>query len=123
MNIQKNTFNILLLFTLSNCVPTGTAFLGPGITVAKTGNIYQAGLSYSSNMVVSKLTGKSTSENIKSLFDDNINEEEKNYKSTSENTKLLFASNASEDKKKEKNLKLEKNDSEDFINAVKNLLK
>ena len=36
---------------------------------ASTGNIYQAGLSYGSNQAVKKITGKSTTENIKGLVD------------------------------------------------------
>ena len=38
-------------------------------TLASSGNIYQAGLSYGSNQAVKKVTGKSTTENIKSLVD------------------------------------------------------
>ena len=40
---------------------------------------YQAGLSYGSNQAVKKITGKSTTENIKSFVDDNkikVEEEE-----------------------------------------------
>jgi phosphoribosylaminoimidazole (AIR) synthetase len=37
--------------------------------MASTGNVFQAGLSYGSNQAVKKITGKSTTENIKSLVD------------------------------------------------------
>ena len=45
------------MLTLTNCAPTGTALLGPSIlgpafTAAKTGSIYQAGLSYGSSHVI-----------------------------------------------------------------------
>ena len=36
-------------------------------TLTSSGNIYQAGLSYGSNQAVKKITGKSPTENIKSL--------------------------------------------------------
>ena len=45
------------------------ALLGPAYTLASTGNIYQAGLSYGSSQAVKKITGKSPTENIKSLID------------------------------------------------------
>ena len=43
------------------------ALLGPAYTMASTGNVFQAGLSYGSNQAVKKITGKSPTENIKSL--------------------------------------------------------
>jgi hypothetical protein len=50
-----NKFIILFLFlTLTNCVGPGTALLGPSITVARTGSLYQAGLSYGSSHVIKK---------------------------------------------------------------------
>ena len=61
------TFYLLLLFLLTNCIQTGASLLGPSITVAKTGNIYQAGLSYSTNKIIESQTGKTTSEHIMNL--------------------------------------------------------
>ena len=43
----------LFLF-LTNCAAPGSAFLGPSITAARTGSVYQAGLSYGSSHVVKK---------------------------------------------------------------------
>lgn len=43
-----------LLLMLSNCVPNGMALLGPSVTVATTGNVYQAGISYGSGQIVNK---------------------------------------------------------------------
>ena len=48
---------ILLLF-FSNCTTPGTALLGPVITGAKTGSVYQASLSYSSSKIVNQLKTK-----------------------------------------------------------------
>ncbi len=39
------------MFFLTNCTLTGTAFLGPIFTGAKTGSVYQASLSYGTNRV------------------------------------------------------------------------
>jgi hypothetical protein len=38
--------------------------LGPAITVATSGNIYQAGLSYGTNLTIKETTGKSPSEHV-----------------------------------------------------------
>ena len=51
------------MLILTNCYPPGAALLGPSITVATTGNIYQAGLSYSSGQVLKK--AKESIEKIK----------------------------------------------------------
>jgi hypothetical protein len=68
MILNKIIAGLFLLFFLNGCVQTA-ALLGPAYTLTSTGNIYQAGLSYSSNQAVKKITGKSPTENIKSLVD------------------------------------------------------
>jgi hypothetical protein len=50
----RNLFIFSFLLALTNCAAPGTAFLGPSITAARTGSIYQAGLSYGSNHVIQK---------------------------------------------------------------------
>ena len=59
----KKVFLLLSLIYLTGCIQSA-GLIGPAITVATTGNIYQAGLSYSSNKIIKKETGKSTSEHI-----------------------------------------------------------
>ena len=77
MILKKIITGLFLLFFLNSCVQS-TALLGPAYTLTTTGNIYQAGLSYSSNQAVKKITGKSPTENIKSLVDNKkIKAEEK----------------------------------------------
>ena len=68
MILKKIIAGLFLLFFLNGCVQS-TALLGPAYTLASTGNIYQAGLSYGSNQAVKKITGKSPTENIQSLVD------------------------------------------------------
>ena len=69
MILKKIFAGLFLLFFLNGCVQS-TALLGPAYTLASSGNIYQAGLSYGSNQAVKKITGKSPTENIQSLVDD-----------------------------------------------------
>lgn len=68
MYIKKIATGILLLAFLNGCAQN-TALLGPMITVAGTGNSYQAGLSYGTNQLVTRSTGKSTFENIQEFLD------------------------------------------------------
>jgi hypothetical protein len=68
MILNKIIASLFLLFFLNGCVQS-TALLGPAYTLASSGNIYQAGLSYGSNQAVKKITGKSPTENIQSLVD------------------------------------------------------
>tara|TARA_Y100000992_G_scaffold275657_1_gene219361 strand:+ start:182 stop:448 length:267 start_codon:yes stop_codon:yes gene_type:complete len=46
---------LFLLLFLNNCSAPGTAFFSPIITGVKTGSVYQASLSYSSNMMINKV--------------------------------------------------------------------
>ena len=80
MILKKIIVGLLLLFFLNGCVQN-TALLGPAYTMASTGNIYQAGLTYGSNQAVKKITGKSPTENIKSLTNSKKSkiDEEQNY--------------------------------------------
>ena len=67
---------ILLLVSfvfLSGCFQA-IAYLGPAITGASTGKIYQAGLSYGTNMIMLQTTGKTTAEH---MFDILNSKEEK----------------------------------------------
>ena len=53
---------ILASFVLLVSCVQSFALLGPAITGASTGKVYHAGLSYGSNMLMEKVTGKTTSE-------------------------------------------------------------
>ena len=61
--MNKKIITILLLLILTNCASPGTAFLGPVITGAKTGSIYQASISYSSSKVMNTIR-KNTMHNL-----------------------------------------------------------
>ena len=52
---------------LSGCAQNAS-FLGPIYTFTSTGNVYQTGLSYGSEKVITTITGKSSGDNIKDLI-------------------------------------------------------
>ena len=72
--IYKKFFISIFLLIFTGACTTPTAMLGPAYTFTSTGNIFQTGLTYSSNELVTKYTGKSTLENVIELS----NFEEKN---------------------------------------------
>ena len=80
MILKKTILGIFVLSFLNGCVQS-TSLLGPAYTLVSTGNVYHAGLSYGSNQAIRKVTGKTTTENIKSFLDKPkvIVEEEENY--------------------------------------------
>ena len=60
---MKKILLLVCFVFLSGCFQT-IAFLGPAITGASTGKIYQAGLSYGTNVIMLQATGKTTSEHL-----------------------------------------------------------
>ena len=70
MILKKIIISAFAMCFLTGCLQN-TAFLGPAMTVASTGNVYQAGLSYGSSQVIKKMTGKTPTENVKSFLDSN----------------------------------------------------
>jgi len=64
---MKKIFLLLCFVFLSGCFQS-VALLGPAITGASTGKIYQAGLSYGTNMVMLQATGKTTSEHMMDIL-------------------------------------------------------
>ena len=68
MKNKKIAFILMLVVLLTGCAQS-TAFLGPAITVAATGNIAQAGFTYGTNEVIKRETGKNTMQYVSSLFE------------------------------------------------------
>tara|TARA_B110001452_G_C15074780_1_gene375137 strand:+ start:120 stop:521 length:402 start_codon:yes stop_codon:yes gene_type:complete len=122
--VNKNIIIIVLFFfTLNGCVQH-TAFLGPAVTAASSGSIYQAGLSYGSNQLVEKITGKSTFENFQELLIPKNDDHKivKSLKVNIEKRSQEFIDLKKEDKKilKQTQKNIEKV-SMDFYASVKNL--
>ena len=67
MILKKTFIGIFLLGMLSGCAQN-VALLGPAYTFGSTGNIYQAGLTFSSNKAITSLTGKSVGQNVKEIL-------------------------------------------------------
>ena len=72
MILKKIIISAFAMCFLTGCLQNA-AFLGPALTVASTGSVYQAGLSYGSSQVIEKMTGKTPTENVKSFLDNNNN--------------------------------------------------
>ena len=64
---MKNILLLLCFVFLSGFFQT-MAFLGPAITGASTGKMYQAGLSYGTNIIMEQATGKTTSEHMLNIL-------------------------------------------------------
>ena len=64
MNLNKIIIGLFFVCFLSGCAQNA-ALLGPAYTLATSGNIYHAGLTYGSNEIITKSTGKSMAQNIK----------------------------------------------------------
>ena len=68
---MKKILLLLVCFVfLSGCFQS-IALLGPVIGGASTGKIYQAGLSYGTNMIMLQATGKTTSEHMLDILNSN----------------------------------------------------
>jgi len=76
MNYKKIILLIIIIFPLNACVQS-TAFMGPGVTIATSGNIAQASFQYGTNKIIEKQTGKNTLSLIADAIDENKNENEK----------------------------------------------
>ena len=79
MKFQKIYFLAIIFIFFSGCIQS-TALLGPGVTLATTGNVMQAGLQYGANTAIKKETGKDALTHLKDAVD-----EEKN----SQNIKII----------------------------------
>ena len=75
MKFQKIYFLAIIFIFLSGCIQS-TALFGPGVTLATTGNIMQAGLQYGANTAIKNETGKDALTHLK----DAVDEEQDNQK-------------------------------------------
>ncbi len=77
MKILNIFLAIFVLIFLSGCIQT-TSLLGPGVTIATTGNVIQAGFQYGANTAIKNETGKDVLTHIKDKVDEQ-NKEKKFY--------------------------------------------
>ena len=69
MKYLKIYFLIVISISLSGCIQS-TALLGPGLTIATTGNIMQAGFQYGANTAIKKETGKDVLTHLKDVVEE-----------------------------------------------------
>ena len=119
MKINKKIIafsNLFFLLFLCNCLQSSAALFGPAvITGAKTGNIYHAAASYSSNKIMKKQFGMTSGEYVQNILSQNFYTNKVNLtineKNLLENKRLLV------------NFNNKDNEYDEFISAVKKILK
>jgi hypothetical protein len=67
MIFRNLTIGLFYIIVLSGCAQN-VSLLAPAYSLATSGNIYQAGLTYGGNEVITKTTGKSTAQNLKEVL-------------------------------------------------------
>ena len=75
MKFKKIYLLVLISMFLTGCIQS-TALLGPGVTIATTGNIMQAGFHYGAYSAIKKETGKDALTHLKNA----VEEEQDNQK-------------------------------------------
>jgi len=95
--------NILLYlffgFFLTGCLQT-TAMVGPAITLASTGNVSQAGITFLTNKAIENETGLNTLEFVSNKIDDNKKQKKiKNNKIYNNNFFTLVQNNFNKTRK------------------------
>ena len=72
---------------MSGCIQS-SALLGPGVTIATTGNVMQAGFQYGANSAIKKETGKDALTHLKNVVNEEQDSQqiEKKIKNIAKNT-------------------------------------
>ena len=78
MEIKKVVLYFSLSLFLTGCFQS-TAMVGPAMTLASTGNVSQAGITYLTNKAVEKETGMTTTEYVSSILDDKSRKKRKTH--------------------------------------------
>ena len=69
MKFLKISFIFFCFIFLNGCLQS-TALLGPGVTIATTGNAFQAGFQYTANRAIKNETGKDALTLVKDVVED-----------------------------------------------------
>ena len=97
MEIKKIVLYFCISLFLTGCYQS-TAMVGPAITLASTGNVSQAGMTYFANQAVKKETGMSTTEYVSTILEEKT-KKNKNKK-INEELMILVQTNFEETRKK-----------------------
>jgi len=116
---KKNIILYLVLsLFLTGCLQT-TAMIGPAITLASTGNISQAGMTFFTNKAIKDETGMNTLEFVSNKIDEGKKKNKAIKDETGINT-LDFVSNKIDEGKNKKEVDDNFNINNNFIILVKN---
>ena len=116
---KKNIILYLVLsLFLTGCLQT-TAMIGPAITLASTGNISQAGMTFFTNKAIKDETGMNTLEFVSNKIDEGKKKNKAIKDETGINT-LDFVSNKIDEGKNKKEVDDNFNINDNFIILVKN---
>ena len=86
---KKKIICFISIFFLNACT-SPTAMLGPAYTLSSTGNIFQAGLSYGSNELITQYTGKTPIENLKEISEIELEKDKNIMKKTLESEDFYY---------------------------------
>ena len=79
MKLKKIYLLVLISMFLTGCIQS-TALLGPGVTIATTGNIMQAGFQYGANSAIKNETGKDAFTHLKDAVEEKQDNQKLNKK-------------------------------------------
>ena len=87
MKFTKIYFLVLISIMLTGCIQS-TALLGPGVTIATTGNVMQAGFQYGAHRAIKNETGKDALTHLKDIVEEeqDIQKFENKIKDLAKNT-------------------------------------
>ena len=87
MKLKKIYLLVLISIFLSGCIQS-SALLGPGVTIATTGNVMQAGFQYGANSAIKNETGKDAFTHLKDAVEEKQDNQklEKKIKNLTQNT-------------------------------------
>ena len=86
---KKKIVGLFIVSFLGAC-SSPTVMLGPAYTLTSTGNVFQAGLNYGSNQMVTMYTGKTPLENLKEIKNVEIESRKNIKKKTLESEDFYF---------------------------------
>ena len=88
--INKKIILGLFIVSFLGACASPTAMLGPAYTLTSSGNVFQAGLSYGSNEMITKYTGKTPLENLQEISSIEKNKKKNIHKKTLESDDLYI---------------------------------
>ena len=86
---NKIIFGLFLINFLGACTAP-TAMIGPAYTLTSSGNVFQAGISYGSNQIVTSYTGKTPVENFHKFISNDMQKQKNIQKNTLESEEFIL---------------------------------